>query len=612
MLTDIKNLIRSMSSYDDVCVIYDNFDYLERARHQVIGDTGTFHSHTTGKIVRGSCIPAGGLQQRMFHENVPLRLKDVTEAPGNYYDAIQAQISTTLIADAIRCAYPAAVDTVFQSDSNGHYPRMPVLDVLESTKTTHITLGPILEDEASIVGNYNVLDNIFLQQLSLDREKDFENRLYLVYGDQKTARLVRACRRERSESNSAYDCHGWVLPIPGLWHLRLNFLYMVMKAHFGGAKYAQQYSTLYTHMNHLGRRNIPVERAPFHHLEELVLHSFDARIVAIFLTQIRNTCDIKEVGAVEEYLRNLTPTQFLQHVEDIRVAGFGRDIGREANMLPPQKSSNKKVGRPKKQSATGASDHPTNSQPARIVDSEFLNHINYLQVVETYKTMKYAIKHADIGLLKRTIARTCLYFAGAGAKNYTSEMLQFWRLIATDACDPPLQRAILANGLVNNRGKQDSFFEADRLNELLNLELKELLRSRGNSTFGIDSLFRWSVLTTSYTGSLREKMEHTFGEMTNTKHTIKSPAADIQALADLIADDSMVRRRVRVAEYETPALSQLGYDRLLGGGIADFNARIPGMGRAGIGIEEDTNLDGIADLPPDLQMFSLMVGLRRG
>jgi hypothetical protein len=48
-------------------------------------------------------------------------------------------------------------------------------------------------------------------------------------------------------------------------------------------------------------------------------------------------------------------------------------------------------------------------------------------------------------------------------------MLILWRLVGTSACDPVLQRAILANSLVNLRGWPDSFFETDRLNELLNL-----------------------------------------------------------------------------------------------------------------------------------------------
>ena len=102
-----------MSSYNDVCIIYNNFNYLKQAHHQVISNIGTFHSYTTGKIVYRSYIPEGGLQQWMFYKDVPLHIQDVAKAPGNSYNAIQAQISTSLIIDAIHCAYPAAVDTVF-------------------------------------------------------------------------------------------------------------------------------------------------------------------------------------------------------------------------------------------------------------------------------------------------------------------------------------------------------------------------------------------------------------------------------------------------------------------------------------------------------------------
>ena len=81
----------------------------------------------------------------------------------------------------------------------------------------------------------------------------------------------------------------------------------------------------------------------------------------------------------------------------------------------------------------------------------------------------------NIDILKHAIACFCLYFAEANAKNYRSEMLYFWKLVATDACDSSLQQVILVNGLVNNQGKPDTFFKVDHLNELLNLELKELL-----------------------------------------------------------------------------------------------------------------------------------------
>ena len=55
---------------------------------------------------------------------------------------------------------------------------------------------------------------------------------------------------------------------------------------------------------------------------------------------------------------------------------------------------------------------------------------------------------------------------------------------------------------------------------------------RGNSTFGIDKLFKWSVLTISYTGALRDIFKRIFGERINSKYITKSPALDIRYLTD--------------------------------------------------------------------------------
>ena len=478
----------------------------------------------------------------MLNNTRQLKLDEVVNAAGNKFDNLQKRISTSFIADAIRCAYPAAVDGIFDSNADIEYPRMPVVDVLPHGRTEHVTLGPILDSEASINGNYRVMENIFLDQLQYNRETAFNDRLFLVYGDQKTAKLIRSCKEERVEAECAYDSHKWVLPIPGLWHVRLNFLYMVMRTFYGGEEAAQQFSALYTHINHLGRRNIPREKAPFHYMEELILHSFDARVVALFLLHIRNKCNIEADGEAEQYVRNLSPQQFLEHVEDIRIAAFSRDVCRDANQRTSDYSKPPANGRQPAatSSSTDTSSSTADNQVPQSGDAEFFNHIRFLQVIDTYKLLKYAIKHADIGLLKRVIPRLCLYFAGSSSKNYAYDMLLLWRLVGTSACDPVLQRAILANSLVNLRGRPDSFFETDRLNELLNLQLKELLWTRGNSTFGTDELFKWSVLTISYTGVLRDIFECAFGERTNSEHTTKSPALDIRYLADQIRKDLII------------------------------------------------------------------------
>ena len=64
---------------------------------------------------------------------------------------------------------------------------------------------------------------------------------------------------------------------------------------------------------------------------------------------------------------------------------------------------------------------------------------------------------------------------------------------------------------------------------------------RGNSTFRVDSLFRWSILTISYTRPLYAKFEDAFSKRTISNYIIKSPAVNIQSLADIIAKDLIVR-----------------------------------------------------------------------
>ena len=108
------------------------------------------------------------------------------------------------------------------------------INILLPVKITHINLSPIIESEAFINSNYYILKIIFLEQLQLNHNNNFKDRLYLAYGDQKTAKLIRACKRERTEAALSYDSHRWVLPVPGLWHLRLNFLYTIMRTFFGG------------------------------------------------------------------------------------------------------------------------------------------------------------------------------------------------------------------------------------------------------------------------------------------------------------------------------------------------------------------------------------------
>ena len=69
-----------------------------------------------------------------------------------------------------------------------------------------------------------------------------------------------------------------------------------MRIFYKGEEATQQFLALYTHINHLGRRNIPREKAPFYYIKELILHSFNACVVVLFLLHIRDKCNIEADG----------------------------------------------------------------------------------------------------------------------------------------------------------------------------------------------------------------------------------------------------------------------------------------------------------------------------
>ena len=103
---------------------------------------------------------------------------------------------------------------------------MPIIDILTPAKTVHRSLGPIPHDESSNTGNILVLENIFRRQYHLP-DSAFECHLFLIYGDQKTTQWIRTIKRHREEAEQPYDKLQWVLLVPALFHLHMNYLYMI-------------------------------------------------------------------------------------------------------------------------------------------------------------------------------------------------------------------------------------------------------------------------------------------------------------------------------------------------------------------------------------------------
>lgn len=226
--------------------MYDNFDYREGVKHQLISNHAKMRSVTTGKVFRGADIPSGGLKKSMLHLEVPLTIEDLLYSPGAaVYDETAAKVDT-FIAEAIRTAYPNSVKSIF-SNSDIPYPSMPTVELLKLRKTDSKTLGPILFNEGTLDDPYEVVESIYKHQFQLD-DTEFDNRLFLAFGDRKTSSLIRSMQAEQVDASVAYDRKDWLIGVAALFHLCMNFLWLMQRTRYGNME-QQDAPTLYYNFN---------------------------------------------------------------------------------------------------------------------------------------------------------------------------------------------------------------------------------------------------------------------------------------------------------------------------------------------------------------------------
>ncbi|KAH6974697.1 hypothetical protein EDB80DRAFT_693140 [Ilyonectria destructans] len=518
-----------MGQSDESVTSYDNFEVMEGVKEQRVDHQGTFHSVTTGQVIQGIEIPSGGLRQDMLDSRAEICASDVFLAPGNRDDDINRQISRYFSYEAINTIFSNAIPDAARKQR----PAMPVVDVLEPVKTVHCSLGPIPHDESSNAGNILILENIFQHQYHLP-DSAFEQRLFLIYGDQKTTQRIRSIKQRREEAQRPCDRLQWALPVPALFHLRMNYLYMISRLHFGGPGSDQ--STLYDAMNFWTRKRISKSSADFYALEQLIIHSFQARVCALLWNMLAQSGQ----GIGLEF-------------EDIARMLAIHDAGTFSQLLDRIVDSYGKYAR-------------------STDDEELRNHILFLQHTQTYLLLKYSIKHADLGLLRRAIDRCCVYFHGSGQSRYAFEMLYLQRLTSTRAATPELQRAILANGLVNRQGKADSWYETDRLVEFHNGTLRKLLNAKRGSSLTLDYLFEHCALNTDFFATLAKQTESFYGIHRSSKHPEKSAERDIRVMAQRLSHSrSIALHSGRTVKHKATDVLAAGAMCIAGKAIAKFN-----------------------------------------
>lgn len=395
-----------------------------------------------------------------------------------------------------------------------------------------------MKDESTNTNNLYILDDIYQQQFALDRDTCPQN-IRLIYGDLKTVKRILAVKTiRRSTAQHPYDQYDWLIPGLGLWHLRLNLLQMLHRIHWGGPNLTDP-TTLQFAADRWHRHRV-VQPNDFQALEDLIIHSYQARICGFWLIIAQR--------------RGLQATR----LEDIATWFYSLPPGTWSSMLDELGNS---------------SDPNRQCGESPVVDEMLSNHRCFCAHVESYLLLKYAIKYADIGLLRYAIRDCMIMFqAKAGAApQYARELIRLLHLTDSEAASPELQRAVLTNGLVNLHGLPGHSFETDRLLELLNNALKYFQRERSSFVHDSDRLLRHWAINGPFFARLKDQMERTFGKPNSPRHAKKPVYEQLLNMAHELQQSS-VREQTR-ERFSAHAVQSLHLEGLknLSENISRFN-----------------------------------------
>jgi hypothetical protein len=541
-----------------VVVAYDNYNFIDRVRDQALGTPySIMRCMTTCICAKSPHLPSTGLWQRMHNTAIPLDFEKFVLSEGMTRDDVSVRCTKFLITDAIRTLHSAAFEKVFQ-DRKDLIPEMPHVERLSPTPATQLHhLGAIFFDEGTVDGTYGVHSDIWLSKMGFSEDpskNDFDDRLWLVHGDQKTTQMIRSVKMEQRFADQAYDRRKWMLGPPAYFHILQCLTYMIVRTHWSSPSGCDYQCNLLHDIGVWNRGGLSRENAKYYILEPLIKQSWTTRIVAIFYDVlgemgllrgiVQSHDDMHQMNTYGEALERLAPEDFLTAVDMVRTRVFTYD------------------------SWTG-NGH---------ADGEFTSLCRFLQEIELFLLLRYAVKFGDVGIIRRLVGPLCVFFYGAEHRKYGYEMLHLRWLLSDGVSDMALQRSILASGLVNISQRCDSFQAFDLVLEHVNCTYKLDMRNFKNSTHDINTTFNRLALTCAYSTKVRAIIESQFGERTKNDHTRRSVLREIFGLAYSLWTGGRCRPRQSLGTTSSVTSDQLSQDLItIGRGllfskIADFNA----------------------------------------
>ena len=106
------------------------------------------------------------------------------------------------IDDAVRSVFKSQVAAIFEDADPVEWP---VIEELSPDPVDIFSLPVSMHDEQKISETYLLQEDIWLRFLDLDRNEAFDDRLWIVVGDQMTVERIRGIQMESAESETPFE-----------------------------------------------------------------------------------------------------------------------------------------------------------------------------------------------------------------------------------------------------------------------------------------------------------------------------------------------------------------------------------------------------------------------
>ena len=455
-------------------LVYDNINFASRKLDQRIDNADAFESGTTATVVMmDSYISSESIkpsyQQLCLNDLIP---------HGDSFAHIQAVSEKALIDVLVQSS------EAFES-SRRSSPTRHLLTVVETV--TH-PLPSMLIDQASVVGNLEVLNTVMEKTLRLHQDWFNNDHKVLIAGDQLTVSRVSKVMEYKAIDISPYHRLQYALPMLQLFHLQMAFCDLILKTLWGSAR--QPGSLLFNKLL-LKRKRVSLTSFDYHAADELLRHTFEAIVKRIWEVALKNTDLAKAVKGMDD-----------QQIQDLVSEEVVDLVNKHLSPFPEEAACTSHSNR---------------------------NIALLLRHILIYLELCTSIRTGDIGRIEESLKWITIMFQNGTNNNYALELLHIHCAIRY-VWTPEMKRKIMTTWLVNTKGKENGWIPTDQYQEHNNKLIKAVYAAKGSNS-------SWDTLASSISVNIRtfsvirKQFDTCFNRPHNSSyHSTVSAEADIELL----------------------------------------------------------------------------------